>query len=199
MPTGYTACINSKPDITFRDFALQCARAFGACIEMRDDPIDRPPPQEVKVDDYHLNAINDAKAQLDRLEKMTPAERAAFTKNLQEDSKKQAQKSLNEKRTMRTRYNAMLERARNWKITSPDLQNLKDFMISQIEESIKFDCDEDYCHRELSRPEPEFEAFLEMARSDIKYHTVRYQEEVERTREKNEWLSSLYESLQTTS
>lgn len=41
MPTGYTADI--KDGITFRDFALRCARAFGATIMQRDEDISIPP------------------------------------------------------------------------------------------------------------------------------------------------------------
>lgn len=36
MPTGYTADIQN--DITFQQFALNCACAFGACISLRDEP-----------------------------------------------------------------------------------------------------------------------------------------------------------------
>lgn len=44
MPTGYTAAI--KYGITFKEFALDCARNFGACISMRDEPRETPIPDE---------------------------------------------------------------------------------------------------------------------------------------------------------
>ena len=55
MPTGYTAIIEEKPDLTFREFALKCARGMGACIMQRDEGMDSLP----RVDppsDYHLKA-----------------------------------------------------------------------------------------------------------------------------------------------
>ena len=43
MPTGYTTDIYNGKDVTFKDFALKCARAFGACIHQREDNIDDLP------------------------------------------------------------------------------------------------------------------------------------------------------------
>jgi len=39
MPSGFTSDIYDGKKITFKDFTLKCARAFGACIHLRDDPI----------------------------------------------------------------------------------------------------------------------------------------------------------------
>jgi len=40
MPTGYTAEIyEGEKEVTFEKFALTCARAFGACITIRDEPM----------------------------------------------------------------------------------------------------------------------------------------------------------------
>jgi hypothetical protein len=45
MPTGYTDCVRSGEVTEFADFAMKCARAFGACIEMRDEPSGTPIPE----------------------------------------------------------------------------------------------------------------------------------------------------------
>lgn len=37
MPSCYTSDIADGKDVSFNDFVLKCARAFGACIEQRDD------------------------------------------------------------------------------------------------------------------------------------------------------------------
>lgn len=42
MPTGYTHKI--KDGMTFKEYALRCARNFGALMDMRDDPMDAPIP-----------------------------------------------------------------------------------------------------------------------------------------------------------
>ena len=72
MPTGYTAAI--KDGISFNEYALSCARAFGALIMMRDEPADAPIPDEFKPSDYHFKKIEEAKAELARLRAMSPDE-----------------------------------------------------------------------------------------------------------------------------
>ena len=44
MPTGYTAGILEGE--TFEQYALQCAKAFGALVMMRDEPSDAPIPDQ---------------------------------------------------------------------------------------------------------------------------------------------------------
>lgn len=46
MPTGYTADLMEK-GMEFKPFVLQCARAFGALITMRDDSLDAPSPKSL--------------------------------------------------------------------------------------------------------------------------------------------------------
>ena len=52
MPTGYTTDIYNGKDVSFRDFALTCARQFGACIMQRDDPADEK-PKIMPEESYH--------------------------------------------------------------------------------------------------------------------------------------------------
>ncbi len=53
MPTGYTQAIVDNPNLSFKSFVLQCSRAFGALVTMRDDDNNAPIPDEIKPDDYH--------------------------------------------------------------------------------------------------------------------------------------------------
>ena len=39
MPTGYTSGVATGEIKDFKTYALQCARAFGACIMLRDEPM----------------------------------------------------------------------------------------------------------------------------------------------------------------
>lgn len=64
MPTGYTAPIYEGKQITFPEFAMQCARAFGALIDMRDDPMDSPIPDAFVPDTYHARELVKAREQL---------------------------------------------------------------------------------------------------------------------------------------
>lgn len=52
MPTAYTADI--AKGITFKQYAMNCARAFGALIDLRDKPANCEIPDVVYPSDYHL-------------------------------------------------------------------------------------------------------------------------------------------------
>ena len=66
MPTGYTARL-CDGEQTFKDFAMLCARACGALIEMREDPMDAPIPEKIKRSSYYDEALSKAVAEYDRL------------------------------------------------------------------------------------------------------------------------------------
>lgn len=72
MPTGYTADLTL--DTPFERFAMRCARAMGACVMMRDDPMDAPIPDKWEPDDYYRKRLEDAKAKLAAAEEMPKAE-----------------------------------------------------------------------------------------------------------------------------
>jgi hypothetical protein len=46
MPTGYTAAVADGTITEFPDFAMQCARAFGTLVLMRDEPQDAAIPEK---------------------------------------------------------------------------------------------------------------------------------------------------------
>jgi hypothetical protein len=46
MPTGYTAPVQSGEIVELEDFILLCARAFGACVMQRDEPMKSLPKIE---------------------------------------------------------------------------------------------------------------------------------------------------------
>lgn len=65
MPTGYTAPIyEGEKDFTFWKFAMRCARSFGACAGLRDEPLD------MVIDlDKHFKPSDYYKKELERAEK----------------------------------------------------------------------------------------------------------------------------------
>jgi hypothetical protein len=60
MPTGYTAKLYDG-DQKFQDFAMECARAFGALIEMRDEPMNAKIPETFEPSEHHVNGLERAK------------------------------------------------------------------------------------------------------------------------------------------
>jgi len=65
---------------SFEEFILGCAKAFGACIMMRDDSLDKPIPEKFEPSDYYVVALDKAIAEFEKLKKMTDKQKAAFGK-----------------------------------------------------------------------------------------------------------------------
>ena len=63
MPTGYTAGVATGEIKDFKTYALQCARAFGACIMLRDEPMSDEIP-EFKPSDHYEKSLAKATADL---------------------------------------------------------------------------------------------------------------------------------------
>ena len=79
----------------------------------------------------------------------------------------------------------------------PSHRVLKDFMVQQIEESIRFDCSTEYYKKptELLTGNQWLLEKKQQLLKDINYHTSEHQEEVERVRQRNEWIKQLRNSL----
>lgn len=59
MPTGYTYPVAEEKVDTLAEFALQCARAFGACVTMRDEPSNKPIPEEFKPSLHYQKKLDE--------------------------------------------------------------------------------------------------------------------------------------------
>lgn len=194
MPTGYTADI--AKGITFQQYALSCARAFGALVLMRDDPSDAPIPDRFEPSDYNVNALKAARERLATLDAMSfdqsaEASRAAYLEALGRHEERIAEAT-----ELRNKYNGMLAQVVKWEPPTPDHVNYKTFMLDQIRESIDFDCRTDY----YAKPEPMTGAQwlageIEKARRDVVYHAEENRKEVERTESRNAWIKALRDSL----
>lgn len=194
MPTGYTADVADGKVTEFHDFALNCARAFGALIALRDYP-EAPIPAAFKPHTWSKDRLAEEEAKLKELESLTPkqAELRAFREY---EEAARDRRRLNEKNELqRERYETMLVKVRSWKIPSPDHAEMKKFMVDQLEESIRFDCN--YVYNEPTRLSGAawLEERITKAKNSIAYHTREWQKEVERTEESNRWVADLRASL----
>ena len=194
MPTGYTADI--KDGITFEQYAMNCARAFGALISMRDESSDTPIPEQFKPSDYHEKALKTAKAELKKLESMPLSESVRLAVKYNESKEKQRLKAIAERRSLKEKYQAMLEQVDAWVPPTKDHDDLHAFMRDQIEKSIRFDCSEDYIQPEKRLSGEAWLAHsLDVEQNNIEYHAKEHAEEIDRTNSRNSWLQSLRESL----
>ena len=197
MPTSYTAKI--ADNISFRDFVLTCARAFGACVEQRDDDMGEKPKLKKLDVFYHENAIKDAKAKLKLIKEYTDSEIKLLIDKEFKNKINSTKKSLRENTELMAKYNKMLEAVKSWSPPTSDHEGLKKFMIEQIESSIKFDCNSDYYNRDLKKKKLTVGQYkkqlIDQTNWNIAYHTTGIEKEIKNVETSNKWITALYNSL----
>ncbi len=196
MPTGYTADI--PKGIDFKTYAMNCARSFGACVTLRDEEGGGEViPDEFTPSDYHAKQAQDARWRLSVLLAMTPEQRESAAAKWWDDAETSRQIRIAEKRKTRAAYEAMLAKVIAWKAPTPEHTSLRDFMRSQIVESIDFDCGEEFVSEPTARITGDEWAAREAAalNRSIGYHEQEHADEVRRAAERTEWVRALRASL----
>jgi hypothetical protein len=197
MPTGYTAAI--KDGITFEQFAMNCARAFGACITLRDESGGGEKiPERFEPSDYHQRKLIEARDQIAEIDALTPdeCEQRAAEEHRQNEALRCER--LRENKALQQKYDQMLDSVNAWIPPSADHLKLREFMRDQIQQSAKFDCDTEFYSKptqSLNGTEWKAQRIAKL-QHDIDYHAREQAAEVGRTNQRNEWIRLLRESLQ---
>jgi hypothetical protein len=195
MPTGYTADLHDGKDVSFPEFVMRCARAFGALVTMRDEPMDASIPDEFKPSNWHIEQLEEARRRLAEIESWDDARAEAEAEKAYQEALRYREDTLVRNAAIRQRYENMLAQVKGWAPPTPDHQGLKDFMIQQLESSIDFDCKYDPGEPErLSGSEYKAQQIADTQR-DIDYHTEEHAKEVERAKQRTDWIRALRDSL----
>lgn len=194
MPTGYTACIGDK-DASFEEYALGCARAFGALITMRDDPSDAPIPEKFEPTSYHLERVTEARKRQADLEAMSPALCEMAADGVYRKAVADYQKTVSEKTALKRKYETMLVRVRDWTPPTEEHKGLRTFMEEQITLCMDSDCTVYSEPPVLQTGSLWLAAETERVKRDIEYHSEHHDAEVKRTNGRTEWVKALRESL----
>lgn len=200
MPTGYTSDVSTGEITTLKAYALRCARAFGATVQFRDDPLDLDLEAEIAElgsDDIrcHTRRLAEAKQDLKRIKNMPLGE-------LKEEAEKEnAEELLRYEETVReeaeelARYQAMIDKVEAWEAPTPDHYELKNFMLSQLRESIQFDCGSSRFPPTPMTPAEYYASKLEHATRQIHYHETALAKAIEQANTRRKWLTDLIESV----
>jgi hypothetical protein len=196
MSTRYTAKLVEEGQ-TFQEFALGCARAFGALISMRDDASDVPIPDEFVPSDYHEKQLAEAQAHLAELQEMSWEEREALGQAEKEKDIDSAENSLLRELGQNTKIDEMLANVKAWHPPTGEHQGLKDFMLQQLEMSYN---STKYIREMINEldgkfPRDYYLSVVAQARRNIEYHTEEHAKEVKRASERTAWVRQLKESL----
>lgn len=196
MPTGYTADI--KDGISFKTFALNCARAFGACVTLRDEPGGGENiPDQFEPSDHYIKAVQQTRDELATLLAMSPEQHEVTAIAEWHAAEARRQTRLEEKRKLRDAYEAMLVQVCGWMPPTPEHQGLRRFMEEQITQSIEFDCGNTYDAEPAPKLSGEQWAANNVAELNcrIAYYEKAHAEEVARAAGRTAWVRALRESL----
>jgi len=200
MPTGYTHEITER-DVSFEEFVWTCAHGIGAFIMSRDDSFDAPLPLEYKASEYHKEGIEEAEKRIAEINKISDS---ALKKKLvaqQKKDKKYHESELKKAEIELERVKVIIHGIIRWVLPTKEHKGFKDFMIEQIslqegesKNSVEY-------HKkalaELKEINVENYRTQELADAtrDLEYHKKHWQEEQDRTKERNEWIKALVDSV----
>lgn len=179
MPTGYTATLVEQGQ-TFTEFTLGCARAFGACIEQRDDPMDDM-PKVPKRSTYHDTELERDTAKLAKAEAMTPKERLAWGTKTKRKELKDYRASLAKKKEIKAQLEEMIAQVEAWVPPGKDHEGLKTFMLEQLASTVEHDGDVEYYETKIAttkatEPLEFFKGYLDHLKWSVAYHKKRSRE-----------------------
>lgn len=197
MGTGYTHKLMDK-GMEFNDFVLSCARAFGACVELRDSNIDKAPRKiESENDKYHKGELAKAKKELAKFKALSKAGKDKWAEAEKAKSIKESSQYLVKQLDENSKLLEMKFKVDDWTPPTTEHEGLKDFMIQQIDISKN---DISYAQKELAKVKTKSLAKYTKERlSELKWSLNYHKKEIgkakERDTERNEWLENLYKSL----
>jgi len=201
MPTGYTEGILDGTTKDFNQFAKHCSRAF--IMHLRDEPMDSEYKKR-EVSDYHIKAIEKAKAELKKADSLSDEELIIQEKNRLIESKKYHLDRKEKIKNDKIKLELFLGKAKSYIPPTEKHQGIADFMIEQLEKTIDFDCNSTYHIDKLKTIDSEIEnvkasviraELKAKATKDIAYHTKEHKADVKRCEEHNKWYEDFIENL----
>jgi len=205
MPTGYTAGILDGKINTFGEFATICTRAFGATIHMRDEPLDslyepRTPSE------YYTKSIQEKKEKLEKYTSLSDEDLLAEMQKGLNDDLEYYKKRLEESNKNSEKLKSILDSVKDWIPPTEDHVGFKTFMIDQLAGTIEQDGDPSYSIEKILEIQKKLEKKVDISserkskiaeiESEISYYEIEYQKELKRCKESNEWMESIFKSIE---
>ena len=201
MSAGYTVGIDSGKIKTGKEFLMLCARAFGACVEIRDEPLLVLIPERFESTDCYTELIAISRNKIAELQSLSKNE----IRERMDKSRRNIEQSYLERieaaRKTKEKYANILEEVERWNPPTPKHEELKRFAINQIritydDINVKMP---DSISKEFDVSEEEWrEAMVSSIEDDIHRYKEYRQRDIDATKTRNEWLAKLRESLEQT-
>jgi hypothetical protein len=195
MPTGYTSKLYDGEQ-SFQDFALNCAKAFGAYVEFREDSSDGPiPPSKIGAGDpWNKRELAKAEREFAKLQELTAEQWQSRTDEHNREQLRSFEEGRAEEQARLARFNEMTEAVNKWKPPTKDHEEFKKFMLQQL--GTEFEYGPHYTKPPKALTVAQFQAqAISGAKRDIKYHTDELKKEIERNTGRREWAQQLWDSV----
>jgi len=193
MPTGYTADIR---DYSFKEFVLNCSRAFGALVDIKEEPNTKIPVAFKPKTSFYKDHLLEAKTESDNLLSLTNREIDELYKEEYSKECFKYNKAKKDRKELNLSYEIMLNKVKCWTEPTKDHKELKAFMENQLEISIDSDCSTEYLAKPVKISSKEWlRDKIKTLNEDIHYYNKSIKKEIEITDKRNLWLKQLRESL----
>jgi len=198
MPTGYTDILDRTPgDVSFNKFAWLCARAFGAFVELRDEPTNKKLTMEdlyKKPGTRCIDKVTEATKEIARLNALADEEcdriaLADFT-----EATARFENYAKEKAEIAAKYKDMRDRVMAWTPASSEHKGLQKFMLEQLEIGKPYEFNKNDYPKKMTGAEYRT-YWMNSALRDVSYYAKEHQDEITRTEERNHWIKGLVDSI----
>lgn len=178
MATGYTHGVLDGKVTTLKDYLSK----FFIGREEDEVKADRKP------DLYHQEQLIQARKDLERAKRISLAEAAQIVEAEHQRNLKDETRFQEKQKVERKRLEDMLQKVEAWDAEGNEIcEDIKKYAISQLKETIQFDCRVGSLYPTKARtPEEYIQDELDQATRDIGYHTKGWNEEVDRCLKQNE-------------
>lgn len=195
MPTGYSAPI--LDGITFEEYAMNCARAFGSYISLRDELDHVQMPKEFnEKDSYSVRRLKETEEEYKEFMQMSDKEIQKVIDENYKNTIEYNKKSLAEDKKNRETYISMKNKVEAWSPPTEEHLNLKGFMLQQIDISLPETDMSDYYIDPVKLnikdwKTQEKENYLK----DMLHYTEKINEEKKKFESNIKWIKDLRDSL----
>lgn len=193
MPTGYTYYIEEEENPTFEGFFWRCARAFGG-VAVDYTQSNSPIVGEHTIPEYKLRWLAEAEERLIQARKLSFKDAQKEVDKQYRDALQYWERTEADRQKKLAKYDRILASVYAWEPPTPTHENVKKFMIEQIEISTEF-------MRKPSAKPKKWKADEWLAFQIVGAHddVQRYKDEIEKAkqaaRKSNEWLQALKDSV----
>lgn len=201
MLTFYVApLLDSDGNESFKTFALRCARAFGALVEMREQPLSNGTPRELPSIDltYYQRQIQKEERELTRLLAFADSEKREHGQRKINADIIVYENMLVKDHRENEILNAMIEKVDAWRPPTADHVELQKFMHEQLTICLNNDSYARDAIAKLKAKNPlnVYQESAETCQSNIIYNRKQITEKTARHKDRNEWVKQLWDSLE---